>query len=99
DGDRFESAQGADERLGRIVEQGDTVPQHIAVSRLQQQRALADTELRLGVDFEQAGLQSPPRVDVSAAELFRSSPTLSAGRHELAFIVANRAAGRRLGRV
>ena len=62
DRDRAQTAQGANERDGRFIQQADTVPQDITLRRPQQQRALADAELRMGMDFEQVCLQLPPGV-------------------------------------
>src|SRR5579859_5472686 len=99
DRDRLEAAQRTNQRFGRLVQQRDTVPQHVTLGGPQQQRALADSESRLGMDFEQIRLQPPPGIGVPGRKLRRRRPNLSAWRHELPLIPADRATGRRLRRI
>ena len=47
DRDRGEPAAAVDLRRGRVVEQRDAVPQHVALAVRDEQRALADREARL----------------------------------------------------
>ena len=54
-----------------------------------QQRALPDGERRLRADADQAGLVLAKGIEVADREPFQSRPCLSAGRHELPFLLAD----------
>src|SRR3984957_16239921 len=99
DRDGGKPAQGANQRFGRIVQQRNAVPQDITLRGSHQERALADTEAGMGMDLEQVALQPPPGVDVLLCKPGWCCPNLSAARHELPFILTNRAAGGRLTRI
>ena len=53
-GDGVDAAEAFDQRDGRVIERGDAIPQDIAGVGAQQQRALADGEMRLRADAEDA---------------------------------------------
>ena len=52
-GDGVDAAEAFDQRDGRGIERGDAIPQDIAGIGAQQQRALADGEMRLRTDAEE----------------------------------------------
>ena len=58
----FQPAESSNDLLRRRVKQRDAVPENIAVRRAQQKRPLADREIGLRADLEQASLVLPPDV-------------------------------------
>src|SRR5919107_1472127 len=68
---------------GRVVEQRDAFPQEVRVAPRDEQRALADGELRLGADADELAL-GPDRVLVVRCELRERRPPLAVRWHVLA---------------
>ena len=102
DRDGAQSAQAVDQRLGRGVEQGDAVPQHVPGGGGEQEGALVDGEGRHGLQAEQAGLVAVPGVAVGPGQLVPRGPGLALRRDELPLVLADRAVlrwrgGRRIG--
>src|SRR5581483_2482293 len=76
---------------------GNAVPQHVAVGRLDQQRPLADGELGLGADADDAGLVLAEGIEAGGGEALQRGPGLPGERDELALLLADRAIRRRSG--
>src|SRR6185503_2078188 len=94
--DGVEPAQPLDDLDGRLVYQAETVPQHVAGRRPQQQRALSDGEIRSRADADESRLELPEAVAMVAAERLERRPVLTRARDELAIVGADRAVARRL---
>ena len=62
----------------------------LPVGRAQQQRALADGELRHRTDADQAGLVLPVAIEMPARERIERGPFLPAGRDELTLVLTDR---------
>ena len=95
DRDRREPAAALDLGGGRVVEQRDAVPQQVRVAVGDEQRALADGELRLGPDADEVALR---RGSCSRGRRRRSSSVvhcLAAKPDVLARVGADRARLRR----
>ena len=80
-----------DEIDGRLINQGDHIPEYIAVRRAQQDGALADADLGLGVDAPHTAVMTVLLELVVMVLLQRAEgrPGLAGGRHELAGVVAD----------
>jgi len=95
DADRGNPAEPLDQRDGRGVEHCDRVPQHVPMPRAHEQRALADGEMRLGADAEDARLILVIGVAVTHRERVERGPCLPTRWYVLALLLANRAVRRR----
>ncbi|MFN2627632.1 MAG: hypothetical protein ABR569_03220 [Gaiellaceae bacterium] len=91
DRDRVEAAPALD--LGRrfIVEQRDALPEEVGLAVRDEQRSLADRELRLRADARQPAIVADP-VAVIDAQLLKRRPALPLLRNVLACVLADRAA-------
>jgi len=86
-GDTAESADGAD---GFFIEETDAIPEDVAVRRLDEERALADGELRLSADANEVWLLLKDDVFPWAlAHFFERGPGLSVGADVLTFVEAD----------
>ena len=90
-----DSAEVGDLPTGLLVEQRDTVPQHVAVRGAHQQRPLADREGRLDADADQVSLLVPQDHRVAVGDLGHGRPLLAVPADVLAFVLTDRAAARR----
>src|ERR1700739_10416 len=95
--DRLQTAETVDDLDHRVVDQADAVPQHIALRRPHQQRALADAEQRRRADSDQFRLMTKRR-HMGGPQLRQTRPALAGRRHELTLFIANQTPGRRLFR-
>src|SRR5215470_141280 len=77
DRDRLEPAEALDHRDGRIVEQRDAVPEHIACWREHKVRMLTDRESRQCADADQSGLMLAERIGMARREPLRRDPALA----------------------
>lgn len=95
DDDCFEPAEGVDEVRGGWVEQGDAVPEDVAVGGLQQDGPLADGEFGFCVDGPDGRVvgAAMPFVFVGGLELGEGGPGLAGWGDELAGVVADFAVG------
>src|SRR5215468_640490 len=96
-GDRPEAAEAVDEGDGGSVDERDAVPEHIAVGRAQEERALTDGKAWLRANADEARLVLPKAVEMGHAEPVQGRPGLTGWRLELTFILAHPALGRRSG--
>jgi hypothetical protein len=87
-------AQAFDQRDGGLVEERDAVPQYVAFVATQEQRALRDGEVRHAADADQVRLMLAETIAIAARQRFVCRPGLAGRRHELARLVADRAARR-----
>ena len=92
-GDADEAAQRFDDGDGGVVGERDTVPQHVARRGGEQERALSDGEGGHRADADQAGLVLAETVAMTARQRLVRGPALARWRHELALLIADRAAG------
>ena len=100
DRDLGNPAQFLHPRDRRVVDQPDAIPQNVPPRRLDQERALADAELRLGVDRVEPGLFLLDDVLVRRPEVLERRPLLAVGIDVLPLVLADRAmrrGPRRLG--
>ena len=67
DGDRLEPAQFLDGLDGRVIEQADAVPEDVSFGRLNEQRALSDSEGGLRPDTYKARFLNLDAVTVFVA--------------------------------
>ena len=80
-----------------IVEQRNAIAEEISATRLQEQCALADRELRLAADAEKLRRLIFEAVAMIGGQAFQRRPLLAAVMNKLPLIFANCAARRRLG--
>ena len=100
DGDRGNAAQRLDHAHRRAVDKADAVPQHVLAwpalnFRRRQQRALADRELRLSADAEQAIALLLECKAMARAQVLKRRPLLTGPADELPLVLADRAGLRR----
>jgi len=95
DGDAGEPAEPLHDLDGGGIDERDAVPQNIAFSRAQDERALADGKFRHRPDPDQAGLVLLIAIEVPARERIEGGPLLAAGRNELTLVLTDRAGARR----
>jgi DNA-directed RNA polymerase sigma subunit (sigma70/sigma32) len=95
DGDRGDAAKTVEEIDRRLVDEAHTIPQDIAIGRLDKQCALTDRELGRHADAEQARLQALETVAMRPLKLFNRRPALAAWRDKLPRLVTDRATYRR----
>ena len=98
DRDGGKAAEASDERLGRLIEQGDAIPQHIALRRTKQKRALVDGEGRHGLQAVETWLMQMPGIAMRRRKVLARQPRLARRGDILALILADRAASGRFGR-
>ena len=91
---RLHAAERLDERNRRLVQHRDAIPQHVAVRRAQQHRALADGEARLRRDADDPRFVLMPAVHMGDRELVLRGPALTRRRHVLPLVVTDRAVRR-----
>src|SRR4051794_10113145 len=96
DGDRRETAQRLDHLDDGLVEQRQTVPEHVSAARAHEKRALADGEVRLDADADETRLFLLDRVAVREPQTLEGGPLLTGGLDVLALVVADGTCGRRL---
>src|SRR5262249_14335719 len=94
-----ETAASFEQRDGRIVYEADAVPQHVAVRRLDEERALTDRELGSHADAEESGLEPLEAVAMRTAERVERGPALPARRDVLTHLIAHRTTRRRRRRL
>src|SRR5205085_12429354 len=96
DRDRGNPAACLDRSDRLVVDQGDAVPEEVPGGRLDEERALADRERRVGPDPSQPGLLLLDAVAMAGPQLLERRPALAVRRHPLALVLADRARVRRL---
>ena len=97
DRDRGDPAELLDPRAELVVEERDAVPEDVAAPRRDEERALADREARLAADPEEARPLLADLGAVVAPQLLERRPALAVATDVLPFVLADRAARRRLG--
>ena len=75
--------------IGRSIQHGNAVPEHISTWCADQQCALSDGERRLRADTDDAGFVLVVGVEMTCRERIERRPRLSARRNELALVLAN----------
>jgi hypothetical protein len=98
DRDRLEAAEPLDRLDRRLVQQRDAVPQQATAAEGDDQRALADRELRCGSDSDKLVLGAN-LIHMVASEILERRPLLPGLRNPLPRIGADRAHGRGWARV
>src|SRR3712207_3111269 len=93
--DRGESSRCSHRRDGRVVEQAYTIPQHIALGRLDQESLLPDGEVRFCVDTGEVWFERLDDVVVVADQIRQRRPPLSLPVDGLTPIFADVATRRR----
>src|SRR5579864_6618993 len=88
-------AEGGD---GGLIEQRQTIPQHISLRRLEQESALADREMRLGVYGIETRFLELDNIAMLPRQLFERRPLLAVQTYELAGILADETRRRRFVR-
>ena len=91
DRDRLDPAKLLHRPYRFVVEQRNTVPQHVAGGRLHQQRALGDRKARLRTDADQSWRFQLDRGVMIAAQVIECRPLLPGKVDVLSFILADRA--------
>ena len=94
-GDGGDPAERIHQIDGRVVDQRDAIPQHIAMRRAHQQGALADGEIGQRADAVQIRLVPPPAVKERAAHFGQRGPGLPRRRQELPLVQTDRTGLRR----
>ncbi len=79
-----------------VVDQGNAVPEDVAGRRLDQVRALADADFRLGQDRRHARFEGDEAVAMVSLNPLQRRPLLPVGVDVLAVVQTDRTAGRRL---
>jgi hypothetical protein len=89
------AAEVGDLLPGGGVEQGDAVPQHVAVRGAHQQRPLPDPDGRFDADPDQVRFLVPELGGVIAGQLGFGGPLLTAPADVLPFVLTDRTVLRR----
>ena len=92
--DGVQAPKSLDQSDGGVVDQRDAIPQDVAFRRAQEQCALADRELGLRADADEAWLVLAEPVVMRNSEPFERCPRLPLGRDVLALVFADRALNR-----
>src|SRR5882672_521993 len=92
--DGVQPAKPLDQGDRGVVDQRDAIPQDVPLRRAQEQCALADGELRLRADADEAWLVLAEAVVVRNPEPFQRCPRLPLGRDVLALVFADGALSR-----
>ena len=92
--DGVQSAKPVDQGDRGVIDQRDAIPQDVAFRRAQEQCALADGELRLRADADEAWLVLAEPVVMRNPEPFQRCPRLPLGRDVLALVFADGALSR-----
>ena len=97
-GDAGEAAEPLHDLGGRGIDERDAVPKDVARGSAHKQGALADGEFGNRPDPDQAGLVLLVGIEMPARERLEGGPPLATRGDELALVLADRAARRRLDR-
>src|SRR3984893_3795545 len=95
DGDSLQPPERLDQGDGGSIEHRDAIPQHIAIGRRDEERALADRKLWLRADADDARLVLAPGIEMSCRQSLGRRPGLPALGDVLALFLADRATRRR----
>src|SRR5205085_2730008 len=97
--DRPDPADGLNPSDRCIIEESDTIPEQISSRKLEEQRALANREIRFSIDAEELACLFLEPVAMISGELVHRRPCLSFMTDVLPFVGADRASfWRRRGR-